>query len=276
MANRTLAPGPIVAERITRRQLGPLPVGGADVELAFLFTGLATEAGNRLWIVGGHGFIVDDPEFPAAIDPGLGGGSTVTVEFIAPQAAAAPPAPEPLPGPAAAGTFTALEIFAGEPLEIPAPLHANPQTNSIAVPAGLPAGSIALFVVIGVVDSVDAAGQEWRIGNPPVFVYTSADTRIDNSPQKGDLVKVVANRTLAPGPVVAERITRRQLGPLAVGAAEVELAFLFTGLAANVANDMWVIGGHNFIVNDPAFPAAIDPGLGAGSTVTVEFITAAP
>ncbi|MBI2916892.1 MAG: hypothetical protein HYY01_02775 [Chloroflexi bacterium] len=278
---RTLAPGPIVAERITRRQLGPLSLAAPDVETAFLFTGLTTDARNDIWTVGGVRFVVNDPELPAEIDLGLGRGSTVTVEFntSAPPAPAPDPAPAPAPAPpppggSPAGPFTALEIFAGEPLEVLVALHPSPRVDSTALPPGLPQGSLALFVVQGVVTGVDAARGEWRIGAPPVFVYTSADTRIDNAPRVGDLVKVVALRTLGPGPIVAERITRRQLGPLPAGAPDVEAAFLFTGLVTDARNDLWTAGGVQFIVNDPDFPAEIDLGLGKGSTVTVEFITA--
>lgn len=175
-------------------------------------------------------------------------------------------------------TFTALEIFPGEVLTVPAPLFQNPKADNTAVPAGLPVGSIVLFVIQGVVKDVKVdqatGGEEWQIGSQPVFVYTLADTRKDNSPKKGDLVKVIANRTLASGPIVAERITRRQLGPLPVGIADIEMAFLLTGLVTQTSNHTWVIGGSSFIVDDPEFPADIEPGLGVGSNVTVEFIAA--
>ncbi len=175
----------------------------------------------------------------------------------------------------AALTFTALEIFAAEEaLTVPEALDQNPQVNSDILPAGLPAGSLALFVIQGVVTAKDSLGQEWQIGSPPVFVYTSADTRVDNAPGIGDLVKVIAVRSLAAGPLVAERITLRQLGPQAAAAADVETAFLFSGLVTRAANDFWTVGGFSFIVNDVEFPAAIDIGLGVGDTVTVEFTAA--
>lgn len=278
---RTVAPGPITAGRIIMRQKGPQPLAAPVADLAFLFNGLVSAANPHLWTIGGVNFAVDDTAAPAQIDLGLGKGSAVTVEF---GVAAAAPAPAPPPGQGvpppggAAGTFVALEIAVQEPLDIHAPLYPGPRPNKIAVPAGLPPGSIVLFTITGVVKEIRvkrAGGEEWQIGNPPVFVYPSASTRIVNGPIIGDLVKIVALRTLAEGPLVAEKITLRGRGPLALAVPTIEMAFLFNGAVSSANPNIWTVGGVNFIINDPAAPADIDPGLGSGSAVTVEFNTAA-
>lgn len=172
--------------------------------------------------------------------------------------------------------FTALEVSAQAPLAIPPTRAANPVPDTRPVPVGLPAGSVALVVVIGVVTAVNTTTGEWRIGTQPVFVYESADTKIVNAPVAGDEVKVVASRALAGGPIVAEKITRITVGPVAAEPAVVEIAFLFNGTVQSVLSfgtvvQVWNVGGVLFRMNDPELPAAIDPGLGVGSAVTVEF-----
>lgn len=179
-----------------------------------------------------------------------------------------PPADVP-PPPA----FAALEVaLLEEPLEVPLSLHQSPVPNNIPVPVGLPDGSIAEFVIEGVVSAIDAANEEWQVGNPPVFVYPSATTRFDKTPQLRDRVRVIGVRTLAFGPIVAERITKRAPGPLPVGSAEVELGFLFSGLLTAEDNDVLTIGGINFAtIKDPE-PTEIDPGVREGSIVVVGFV----
>jgi len=117
-------------------------------------------------------------------------------------------------------TFRALEIDLSEgPLVVPAPLHPSPNANDIEVPVGLPERSLALFVIEGVVNDINE--HEWEIGNRPFFIYPSAFTRFDDDPQIGDLVRVIALRIQEPGPLVAERIKLRQLGPLGCGSGSV-------------------------------------------------------
>ncbi len=171
--------------------------------------------------------------------------------------------------------LTAAEIVAAAPAPVLTPLAPNPMIDSRPALAGLPDGTSAEFVIKGVVTAIGAGGLEWQIGIQPVFVYLSDATRVDNFPAVGDMVKVIANRTLAPGPLVADRITRTVLGPLPASVANVEMSFSFTGLVTAARKDTWTIGGNTFIVNDPAAPAAIDVGLGVGSMVTVSF-TAVP
>ncbi|MBI2916894.1 MAG: hypothetical protein HYY01_02785 [Chloroflexi bacterium] len=169
-------------------------------------------------------------------------------------------------------TFIAQEVFAPESLVVPPTLRGGGKTDKTPVPAGLPAGSIAQFVISGVVDKVDGAKGEWQIGNQRVFVYNSAATRIDGAPQAGDLVRVIGLRTLEPGPIVAERVTLRATGPQAPGLATVDMEFLFNGTVSAASPAAWTVGDVSFITNDPLFPTTIDAGLGVGSAVTVQFI----
>lgn len=171
--------------------------------------------------------------------------------------------------------FAALEIGPlEEPLEVPAALHQNPVPNNAPVPAGLPQGAIAELVIEGVVTEVDDAREEWQIGNPPLFVYPSASTRFDDSPQVGDLVRVIAVRSQGPGPIIAERIRQRAPGPLAAGPAEVELGFLFSGLVTRNDRRVWTIGGVNFAIIDAPEPTEIED-VGRGSLAVVGFVDAA-
>ncbi len=185
-------------------------------------------------------------------------------------------APASVPAPASAATFVAQEIFAPVPLVIPTPLAGSAaQADTNVAPSGLPGGSIAQFVIIGVATRVDAARGEWEIGSQRILAYSSAATRVDGAPQAGDLVRVIGLRTLAPGPIVAERVTLRGAGPQAVVPATIEVGFLFNGTVSAAGQAIWTVGGTGFVVNDPTFPAEIDPGLGLGSAVTVQFIVGA-
>ena len=172
--------------------------------------------------------------------------------------------------------FAALEIGPlEEPLEVPAALHQSPvRNNSAQVPAGLPRGAIAELVIEGVVTGVDNPKKEWRIGNPPLFVYPSASTRFDDAPQVGDLVRVIAVRSQGPGPLIAERIRQRAPGPLPAGPAEVELGFLFSGLVTRDDRRVWTIGGVNFAIIDNPEPTEIED-VGRGSLAVVGFVDAA-
>ncbi|MBI2866530.1 MAG: hypothetical protein HYX99_04145 [Chloroflexi bacterium] len=263
IALRTLVPGPIVAEVITQLEAGPLlDVTPANVGTAFLYQGLVEAADAHIWRVGGVEFVMDDPTFPAGIDAGLGLGSIVVVEFII----YTPPPPGEPP------VLVALEIFAAVPNVVPPTLHPNPRSDFTSMPLGLPEGSIALFVISGVVSAVDGAGQEWWIGSPPTLVYTSADSRIVGAPTVGDGVKIIAVRSIAPGPIVVEVMTLLERGPLLAAPPSIGNAILFSGLVEEADGHVWRVGGVDFVVDDPTLGAAIDPGLGLGSMVTVEFI----
>lgn len=270
---RTLASGPLVAKEIARLAGGTLPASPASNSMSILFNGtvesiqLPTQSagiklGGETWTIGGVPFRTDDANFPAVIGPGVGQSSAVTVKF------------RTLP----TGTTSnvALQISNQISNVIPEPLHPTPQHNTELSPAGLPAGSIRLFAIAGVVSSANASG-EWMIGNQPIAVYESADTTISNpAPVAGDEVLIIARRTMAAGPLVADIITRQTAGPLTVAPATLERTFLFNGAVSATGANTWTVGGASFVVNDPVSPAVIGAGLTTGSVVTVEFKTNLP
>jgi len=179
--------------------------------------------------------------------------------------------------------FAALEVgLLEEPLSVPPISHPSPVPSNHPVPADLPPGSLAEFVIEGVVSAID--GTQWQIGDSPVFVYQAATTRIDDSPKVDDLVRVIGVSTIVPGQpgqpdqtshIVAERIRQRALGPLPVVPAAVELGFLFSGVLTSEADNVLTIGGIRFAVVELPEPTEIDPGVAEGSMVVVGFVEAA-
>ncbi len=166
--------------------------------------------------------------------------------------------------------FMALEVELLEgPLGVPATLHTDPRIDSTQVPADLPQGSIVSFEIEGVVQEVDGPRLEWQIGSLPLFVYAGPGTRFDDAPQSGDLVRVGAVRTRTPGPLVAERIRQRQPGPLPVGPAQAEIAFLFSGILQSEANNVLTVGGVRFATTALT---EVDPAVGDGDAVLVVFL----
>ncbi|MBI4286945.1 MAG: Ig domain-containing protein [Chloroflexi bacterium] len=173
---------------------------------------------------------------------------------------------------AQAVTAAALTIDPQIGLVLPPPVFAGARADNTAMPAVLPLGTVPLFTIDGVVTAKNAAGTEWQIGSQPVLVYTHAGTRVDLAPNVGDVVKVVAQRTVAPGPIVADRITRRAIGPTAAFPASVVVDFQFNGAVQTIGLATWTVSGSTFAINDPiAGPAVIAPGLAVGSLVTVVF-----
>lgn len=168
--------------------------------------------------------------------------------------------------------FTALEVEPLEgPLGVPATLHANPAIDSTVVPGNLPLGTIVSIEIEGVVNGVDGPRHEWQIGSLPHLVYVSSDTRIDKAPQTGDLVRVLAVRTLEPGPLVAERIRQRQQGPLPVGPAPADITFVFSGILQSEANGVLTVGGVRFATTALT---EVDPAAAEGTAVLVVFLPA--
>ncbi|MBI4331816.1 MAG: fibronectin type III domain-containing protein [Chloroflexi bacterium] len=272
VGNRTLAPGPIVAEVVTVRTLGPLPPAAPTVLPFFLFNGTVLATDPSTWRVGAAppgvaaNFIINDPIDPAAIDAGLGQGSLVTVQFAVPAA--------PVGG---AAINIAAHIDPQAAIAVGIPIAPAPRADTTPVPIGLPVGTVMEFVVDGVVNSINAATGEWQIGSQPVFVYRSAATRVDGvpPPAPGDLVRVIARRTLAAGPLVVDRITPRTRGPLPVDAAVVTTAFLFNGPVEAVGVATWTVGGVVFVVNDPAVPAAITAPAVVSTPLSPNLVTVA-
>ncbi|MBI2919121.1 MAG: fibronectin type III domain-containing protein [Chloroflexi bacterium] len=296
VANRKVAPGSIVAEVIAQRPGGGLPnPPPPTVENAFLFNGTIESVeegvqsagfsiGGTVWNVrDGAGLLVpfriDDPNLPAAVDPGIGLGeglnSVVTVEFG-------------IPLPTDVVENVGLEIFAQVPAGVPATRHQNPTSHLVPSPLQVPAGSWRLFVVFGTVTALDAVNGEWQIGQPPVFVYEAADGSTgvrqifdpalgqNRAIAVGDGVKIVANRTLGPGPIVAEVITGQDAGPQPEEPPTMEGAFLFNGTVTLETATTWTVGGVVFTVTDAAIDAGLGAGVGEDPNVTVEFSVSGP
>jgi len=210
---------------------------------------------------------------------------TVAGKITAPAAAPAPapgtvPAPGPAPAPVPApGTVPApapvpagppmigLEIFAQIPIDVLAPLAAGARADSTAIPVGGPLGAVPLFVILGGVTAVNAAGTEWQIGTPPTFVYTHSGTRLTGAPVVGSVVRIIALRSVAPGPIMADVIGARPGTATAAPANVQVISLLFNGIVNTVSPTIWNVGGVDFTADG----AVIDPGLVVGSAVTVEF-----
>ncbi|HEY2953268.1 MAG TPA: LamG-like jellyroll fold domain-containing protein, partial [Verrucomicrobiae bacterium] len=246
--------------------------------ISFVFQGVVDLATPTKWTVGGFVFNIVGAPVPTdiALDAPLVVGTTVVdVQFI--------PTPGAFAGPPPAIPFDALEIFppAAAVLAVPAPLFPNPVANTVVLPSPMPPGTIAVAVIPGgtvVAVNVNAAngGQEWVIdtGVGIARVYTAADTVIRAPATVGGIVKVVADRTLAPGPLVAEVITARQV---AVGG--LDFLFLYQGVVTRADPDVWTIGAvdFNIVPVTGALPTdiALDAPLVGGTTVvTVEFLLA--
>jgi hypothetical protein len=182
-----------------------------------------------------------------------------------------------------AGTFSAQEIYSPQlDLTIPSPLSAGPYVNNNdAAPAGLPAGAVAEYEIVGVVGSV--SGNVWSVGNPALTIYQSATTHFVGSrkPVAGDKVHIVARRTAASGPLVAMEITYKAPGAT-IGAVNTDVTWLYNGDVTNIqpANsadgvllngETWTIGAGAFRIDDPSFPAYVDDSFGVGTSATVRF-----
>jgi len=186
---------------------------------------------------------------------------------LPPTAPAPVPAPVPAPAPAPAPGLPALEIFPAIPTPVLVPTLAKPNVDRTAVPAGLPSGSIAVFTIQGVVNKVDNVKGEWQIGTQPKFVYTHTGTRIVGAPRVGDTVRIIAYRSLATGPLVADVIALSAVGPTKATTANVLVEFMLTGAIGATNLNTWNVGGVTFVINDPVTPAVITPGLTGTATV---------
>ncbi|MBI4283227.1 MAG: hypothetical protein HY663_02015 [Chloroflexi bacterium] len=267
---RTLASGPIVAKTIARLAGGTLPASPPVKDVSFLLNGAidsiqppiqlaGIRLGGEIWTIGSVPFRVDDANFPAMIGAGLGQGATVTIQFKAAL-------------PIATTASLALQISPQVSNVLGLPLHTAPVANTEPSPLAVPAGSLKLFVVDGVVTAVNATSGEWQIGSPPVFVYESPTTNISSRrPVVGDEVMAVGKRTLLPGPIIADNITFQAVRSLPAPAAVVGKTYLLNGTVGAVGAGSWTIGGVGFVINDAQNPAVIKAGLTTGSAVTVEY-----
>ncbi|MBI4284835.1 MAG: DUF4399 domain-containing protein [Chloroflexi bacterium] len=284
IGERSLAPGPIMVEAVRLRPAAPNSIG---IENAFLFNGTVTAvgasaSGDLQWTV------TDNTTVPPAvgvfnvggaiIDPGLGlppDNPNVTMEFGLAGVPAGPPT-QP--------AMSALEIFGQVPLDAQ-PTHPNPVADTTPVSIEVPAGTGALMVIFGVVSAVNRTTGEWQVGNPPVFVYESADTvvrdfplrgGVDDAPAVGDGLKIVANRSLEPGPIVAEVIRGDDTAGQTPGPVAMEIGYLFNGTVTATTATTWTVtplaGGAPVIFDITA--SATDAGLGLppdNPVITVEF-----
>lgn len=272
MAVRTLTAGPIVAQTISQLATGTAPATVPNKAMSFLFNGTVQsitppaqspgiKIGGTNWDIGGNTFQVDDANYPAAIGPGITTNSSVTVKFRAPLVVNA------------AGSLVAQEVGTQTVL-LRTALHPTPVANTLPSPANLPAGTFRDFLIDGVVTAANANG-EWQIGtnSPAILVYEHAATNFVGTrrPVAGDEVFVVAKRSLASGPIVADVITLVTAGPLTAGPVTMSSTFLFNGAVQATGVNAWTVGGAAFVVNDPVVPAEIEPGITVGSGVTVEF-----
>ncbi|MBI4337614.1 MAG: hypothetical protein HY683_07300 [Chloroflexi bacterium] len=184
---------------------------------------------------------------------------------------------------AASSTFNAVEIFSQEPHVLTPKATGGITADTTRFSAGVPQGTTVLFVIGGVVSAIDAAKGQWKIGSPPVFVYESAGTTITGGPAVGDTVTVVGKRTVSPGPIVAEFITKVNTPPQPAGVATVSTAFLFNGKVASTTGSSWTVAPPTTAAPvtfsilagpgpDGQGPTTIEVGLGAGSDVTVEYV----
>ncbi len=145
------------------------------------------------------------------------------------------------------GALTAIEVFDPLPMAVPAPIALAPVSDTAPSPAGLPAGSLVSLTIDGIITAVDRTTGEWRIGNPPVFVYESSITTLtgfNNPPVVGDEVKIIATRALAGGPIVAEDFKLTQRAPLIIppaGPAVISRSHVFEGIATAMGAASWTL-----------------------------------
>lgn len=288
VGERQLLGGPIMAEAIAQR--APGPAGPPVIENAFLWNGTIVAPPADLgtagvWeldagvqevpdVAGDNVFFnhVVGAALPTAPDPGMVAGVAATVEFT-PSAAAGTPGAPPV--------NSALEIFGQAPANLTPRTTGPIVNNDIGVSLSAPAGSVVGFVIFGDIVSADQANGVWVIDAglaSDITVYENIGTGIDFRPgatgAAGDTVRIVAARSIAPGPIVAEVIRVDVPGGFA---PLVEQVFLLDGTisalntVAGTATVTTPAGAVNFVLDAAV---AIDAGIVVGSAVTMEFIVA--
>ncbi len=294
-ALRTVASGPLVAERVTFRGPDPQPVAPASYKLAALYKGsiqsmddaymaLGVSYGGETWTIGGVPFRVDaetDPAFPAYLDEGLIVGNPVEVRFWVSNPAVSMP--------------IARSIFPQvQTLELP-PVNPNPSViNDTPLAMGLPPGTRVQFNVVGIITAQDLNTLTWTlgIGEESFTVYGHALTiplsdAFRVVPNIGDEVVVMCRRTLTPGPLVADGIFILADGPapaFELGETRAQINYLFNGSVSDMGaangGTTWSVSisgvPQQFIMNDPYDTAIVDrgplPAIGLGTPVTVDFL----
>lgn len=202
--------------------------------------------------------------------------------------------------PAFAVRFTALEIFPPEGRLRPGRPALNCQNrackrhkyDNAGMPRRMPHPSLESRVIMGVVTKVvrGRAGRiaQWKIGSGrrAQWVFRSRHTRLDNTPRRTNLVKVIAVRSTRRWrrvPLIAERVTDREPGrrfkTRGVGAPEIERGFLWTARVVE-RGEVWTIRDLNdtrrFATLGGAEPTEVEPGVVVGKRATVQFIAGRP
>ena len=270
IAYRSIASGPLVAQEI--RLVRPnQPAGAASLILSFLLNGTVTSiqsavsapgylVSGETWSIGTGSFRIDDPDFPAYMDPAVGVGSAVSVRFAPPPAQA----------------NVARQIFQQIPAAIQTTTNVNTVFDNTPIPANIPSGAWLYVIVDGVVQNVDLVTGTWTVGTEQIKVYQTAQTLVGLG-TVGDEVLFWGHRTLTPGPIVLDQLNQILPGPLAqpYKPTAIETHLMYNGKIQSMGPNTWNVGGHTFVVDDPEGPARIDPlpqaAFAVGSDVTVEF-----
>jgi hypothetical protein len=178
---------------------------------------------------------------------------------------APPPPPPPPPGPP---QFDALEIFppvAAGPLIVPAPLFTGAVADTTQLPTNglvgsLPSGTICDVVLPGATilaintDPV-TGGHEYLVdfgGGQTALVYDAAGSVVDPV-AVGSIVKIVADRSLAPGPIVIDVMRVRPLTVPGLG-----ILLKVNGLVTKATATVWTVAGADFNILGPPVPTAND------------------
>jgi hypothetical protein len=232
------------------------------------------------WKVTGIDYIINDTVFPAEITAEGTLGEDVGIQFLTGQTpyrvlasnngtpvVIQPPVIVP---PTVNATYNAAEIFpdAGTPT-VPATRYAFPtiDTTSYSVP-NLPSDAIVSLSIDGSIESIDTAKGEYRIGGKRV--YLSSQSIIKGIVTVNSQVRVVALRTVANGPLVAEKIVAKNIiGKVKTPSTTV--FYLTRGQVQAIAPTVWTIGNYNYVTNNPLLPAAISVPETTGQFVGVQF-----
>ncbi len=192
------------------------------------------------------------------------------------SAAVSVPAAVPASG-ATTATLFAFEIFAPDVGAAPGPrCAANAADAQPAPSADLPSGTVPDAVILGSLpNGIRGCRVMVSIGAQRFAVYKSAQTQIRKPALLRNGVKVVAARDERTGVLVAERFIGRK-----VARNEITRSFTATVTVDSTGND-WVtteVGGlgRQFTFDTTTAPADIEPGLGVGDQVAVQFDTVAP
>ena len=142
------------------------------------------------------------------------------------------------------------------------------------LPAGLPAGTVANFTIIGKVTSFSPTEFHVQVGNSDVALYAAAGTRVRNTLKAGtDIVKVIAARPVSatPAPLAVETI--KKLDPRKAIKASVAYDFVSQVTAPQTLSaPSWAV--DTLSVDMVTAPADIAADVVAGQPVIVQYTNA--